>query len=100
MNPPVDVEQTSWWDLPPPTPRRAREVRCSGPCLDHVIVFGEDHLRRVLKGHVSYFNTSRPHQGIQQSIPARDHRGPVNATGKTVARLILGGLHHDYWRAA
>ena len=69
-------------------------------CLDHVIVLGEDHLRRVLNGYVSYFNTSRPHQGIQQSIPARDHRGPVNATGKIVARPILGGLHHDYRRAA
>ena len=69
-------------------------------CLDHVIVLGEDHLGRVLKGYVSYFNTSRPHQGIQQSIPARDHRGPVNATGKIVARPILGGLHHDYRRAA
>jgi hypothetical protein len=69
-------------------------------CLDYVIILGEDHLRGVLKEYVSYFNTSRPNQGIQQSILGRDHRGSVNATGKIVARPILGGLHHDYRRAA
>ena len=36
-------------------------------CLDHVIILG-DHLRRVLMEYVSYFNISRPHQGIQRSI--------------------------------
>jgi hypothetical protein len=70
-------------------------------CLDHVIILGEDHLRGVLEQYVSYLNTSRPHQGIRQSIPAGDHRGrPINATGKIVARPILGGLHHEYRRAA
>jgi transposase InsO family protein len=70
-------------------------------CLDHVIILGEEHLRGVLREYVSYFNTSRPHQGIQQSIPGRDHRErPVNATGAIVARPILGGLHHEYRRAA
>jgi hypothetical protein len=64
-------------------------------------ILGEDHLRGVLEECVSYFNTSRPHQGIRQSIPAGDHRGrPVNATGKIVARPILCGLHHEYRRAA
>ena len=70
-------------------------------CLDHLIILGEDHLRGVLKEYVSYFNTLRPHQGIQQSIPGGpDRERPLNATGKIVARPILGGLHHDYRRAA
>ena len=92
-------------NIPPKSPnlnpiceRFLGSVRCE--CLDHVIILGEDHLRRVLKEYVSYFNASRPHQGIQQSIPARDHSGPVNSTGKIVARSILGGLHHDDRRAA
>ncbi len=38
-------------------------------CLDHVMILGEGHLRGVLKEYVSYLNTSRPHPGIQQSIP-------------------------------
>jgi hypothetical protein len=46
---------------------------------------------------VSYFNFSRPHQGVQQSIPgAADRECPQGTTGKIVARPILGGLHHDY----
>jgi transposase InsO family protein len=70
-------------------------------CLDHVIILGEDHLRGVLKEYVSYFNISRPHQGIQQSIPGEaDRERPLNTTAKIVARPILGGLHHDYRRAA
>ncbi len=70
-------------------------------CLDHVIILGEDHLRGVLKEYVSYFNISRPHQGIQQSIPGEAVRErPLDTAAKIVARPILGGLHHDYRRAA
>ncbi len=70
-------------------------------CLVHLIILGEDHLRGVPKECVSYLNTSRPHQGIQQSIPSgADHERSLNAAGKIVARPILGGLHHDYRRAA
>ncbi len=39
-------------------------------CLDHVMVLGEAHLRRVLREYVAYFNQERPHQGIGQHIPA------------------------------
>jgi hypothetical protein len=66
-----------------------------------VIILGEDHLRRVLKEYVSYFNTSRPHQGIQQTTPGEaDRERPQGTTGNIVARPILGGLHHGYRRAA
>ena len=33
-------------------------------CLDHILVLGEGHLRRVLNEYVVYFNQARPHQGI------------------------------------
>jgi len=66
-----------------------------------VIILGEDHLRGVLKEYVSYFNISRPHQGIQQSIPGEaDRERSLNTTAKIVAKPVLGGLHHDYRRAA
>ncbi len=71
-------------------------------CLDHVLVFGEAHLRRILRAYVGYFNHARPHQGIGQAIPAgsatvnRDRAG----SGHVVAFPVLGGLHHDYRRAA
>ncbi len=70
-------------------------------CLDHVIILGEVNLRGVLKEYVSYFNISRPHQGIEQSIPGEaDCEHPLNTAARIVTRPILGGLHHDYRRAA
>ena len=71
-------------------------------CLDHLLILGETHLRRVLREYVAYFNTMRPHQGLQQRIPdpaARcelrlEEGGPVRAVP------VLGGLHHTYLRAA
>ncbi len=38
-------------------------------CLDHVLVFREKQLQRVLNQYVAYFNQARPHQGIQQQLP-------------------------------
>jgi hypothetical protein len=70
-------------------------------CLDHVIVFDEEHLRRVVKKYVSYFNASRPHQGVAQRIPGEGHGDhPINSGGRVAAMPILGGLHHDYRWAA
>ena len=71
-------------------------------CLDHIVIFSERQLRRVLREYVeAYFNTTRPHQGLAQGIPTRVGSGPVSSgTGKVVAFPILGGLHHDYQWAA
>ncbi len=71
-------------------------------CLDHVLVLGEAHLRRVLREYVAYFNTARPHQGLQQRVPAGAGR-PVlrpETGGQVQAVPVLGGLHHTYRRAA
>lgn len=38
-------------------------------CLDKIIAVNQHHLRRVMKAYVSYYNTARPHQGIQQQTP-------------------------------
>ena len=71
-------------------------------CLDHVLVLGEAHLRRVLREYVAYFNTARPHQGLQQRIPDEAQgRSLQLETGGTVRAVpVLGGLHHAYVRAA
>jgi transposase InsO family protein len=44
-------------------------------CLDHLLILGEAHLRRVLRAYAAYFNDARPHQGIGQAIPARSRPG-------------------------
>ncbi len=37
-------------------------------CLDHILIVSEAHLRRILTEYVTYFNRSRPHQGIDQRV--------------------------------
>jgi transposase InsO family protein len=71
-------------------------------CLDHVVILSERQLHRVLREYVEiYFNRARPHQGLFQRIPARAASRSVSEVGRNVVGLpILGGLHHDYQRAA
>ena len=67
-------------------------------CLDHLLIFHEKQLQRVLNGYVAYFNRARPHQGIQQHIPeSYGLLGSSQYKGtKVIAVPILAGLHHDY----
>jgi len=70
-------------------------------CLDHLLILHEGQLRRVLRAYCAYFNTARPHQGLGQAIPEMTgHLGRRHAAGPVVSLPILGGLHHDYRRAA
>ena len=68
-------------------------------CLDHMIVFGESHLRHILAEYVGYYNNVRTHQSLDGNSPTpRDVEPPEN--GRVVATPYLGGLHHRYSRAA
>ena len=71
-------------------------------CLDHIMIINEAQLRRLLKEYISYFNHSRPHQGIDQRVPEpKESLGlPAGATGRVIAFPVLGGLHHEYRHAA
>ena len=71
-------------------------------CLDHLLIFHEKQLQRVLTLYVPYFNQARPHQGIEQQIPdpSRSSRSSLSAGDKVITVPILGGLHHDYQRVA
>jgi putative transposase len=71
-------------------------------CLDHLFIFHEKQLQRVLNVYVAYFNRARPHQGIMQQLPEA-HGGPLlpdHDGGKVVSFSVLGGLHNDYRRVA
>ena len=68
-------------------------------CLDHLLILSEAHLLRVLREYVRYYNSARPHQGINQRIPDPP-AGADHATGAVFATPVLGGLHHAYARAA
>jgi putative transposase len=71
-------------------------------CLDHFLILHEKQLHRLLKAYVIYFNQARPHQGIQpqRPEPPASSFSLQNQTDKVIALAILGGLHHDYRRAA
>ena len=64
-------------------------------CLDHVVVFGERHLRRVLSAYAAYYNQTRPHRSLRKDAPSRR---AVQRIGDVTAIPILGGLHHKYVR--
>jgi hypothetical protein len=65
-------------------------------CVDHIIVLGEMHLRRVLKSYADYYNSVRTHRSLNKDAPVSR---PVQRTGVISSRAILGGLHHHYARA-
>ncbi len=64
-------------------------------CVDHLIVFGARHLRRVPREYAVYYNSSRTHRALNQDAPI--HR-TVQTIGTITSRLVLGGLHHQYCR--
>ena len=65
-------------------------------CLDHVIVLGEAHLRRILKSYARYYNETRTHLALGKDAPVFRR---VQRTGVISSCAILGGLHHRYARA-
>jgi transposase InsO family protein len=64
-------------------------------CLDHVVVFGETHLRSILKAYASYYNEVQTHLSLSKDAPDFRRAQPV---GFIAALPILGGLHHQYVR--
>jgi len=68
-------------------------------CLDHGLILGADHLRRVTSEYQTYFNHARPHQGISQRRPTGANH-PRTRQLSVAAVPVLGGLHHDYRLAA
>lgn len=64
--------------------------------LDHILIINEVHQRRVLIEFIDYYNSRRPHQGLDQQSPIL--RPEPVATGKVERRQILGGIINDYHR--
>jgi hypothetical protein len=65
-------------------------------CLDHIVVFGERHLRHlrhVLLSYMDYYNGTRTHLSLNKDAPISR---AAEAAGRILCRPILGGLHHQY----
>ena len=68
-------------------------------CLDHVIVFNEKHLRRILTDYLSYYHRHRTHRSLEQDCPEPRATEPPDQ-GKIIELPLVGGLHHRYARQA
>jgi transposase InsO family protein len=64
-------------------------------CVDHIVVLGETHLRRVLKSYARYYNKVRTHRSLDKDAPISR---PIQRTGSIMSHALLGGLHHHYAR--
>jgi putative transposase len=70
--------------------------------LDHVIVFNEEHLKRLLKEFIEgYYHLARPHQGLNRETPVLIAK-PESAAdaSRLLSTPVVGGLHYRYMRVA
>ena len=68
-------------------------------CIDHVIVFNEESLRRHMKSYVQYYHETRTHLSLEKDTPA-SRSVQLPDLGQVVALPQVGGLHHRYERRA
>ena len=71
-------------------------------CTDHVIVFSENHLRRILRSYFEYYNNDRTHLRLDKETPiARPISKRASPLSKVIELPRVGGLHHRYeWSEA
>ena len=64
-------------------------------CVDHIVVLGEAHLRRILREYAHHYNTARTHRSLDQDASVSR---PIQRIGRIVSHVLVGGLHHQYAR--
>jgi transposase InsO family protein len=71
-------------------------------CTDHVIVFSENHLRRILRSYFEYYNNDRTHLGLEKETPKeRAISNQASPNSRLVELPRVGGFHHRYeWSEA
>src|SRR5262249_17440265 len=69
-------------------------------CLDHLLIHGERHLRRVLADYARHYNEHRPHQYREQQPPLYEPGQPINMTACITRTHVVHGLINEHNRAA
>jgi putative transposase len=90
---------------PVQSPRaNAYAERCVGTlrreCLDHLLIYGERHLRRILAEYARHYDEYRPHQSREQRPPLHEPGQPVDMTSRIRHTHVVHGLISEYRRAA
>ena len=67
--------------------------------MDHILVFREHHLKRILREYVRHYNRERPHRGLSLETP-EPQRALKLTEGEVVRVAKLGGLINEYHRIA
>ena len=67
-------------------------------CPDHLLIVSTRRLERVLQDYVGHYNRARPHHGLELAVPAPGP--PATSIGPIQRQHVLGGLIHEYRRAA
>jgi hypothetical protein len=69
--------------------------------LDHILLVGRGHAESVLRTYLRHYNEQRPHRGINLAVPVTNDSPDVTVLQAHVeSREVLGGLIHEYNRAA
>jgi putative transposase len=94
IHPPVRAPQTNAY-----AERFVRTVLTE--CLDWLLIVGRRHLEQVLRIYIQHYNRERPHRGLALHPPQPLARAPaLPQEGNVQRRDRLGGLLHEYYRAA
>ena len=64
-------------------------------CVDHIVVLGEAHLRRILTKYSAYYNELRTHRSLGKDAPISR---AIQHVGCIASKPVVGGLHHHYCR--
>ncbi len=70
-----------------------------GECLERMIFFSEESLRRAIREYVSHYHRERHHQGLGNRLIDPEDSGGATA-GEVHCRERLGGMLRYYYRAA
>ncbi len=68
--------------------------------LDWLLILNRRHLESVLRTYVDHYNRERPHRALELRPPAPDEPQEESHVGTIHRRDRLGGLLHEYHRAA
>ena len=83
----------SFWDLFKSL--RADVIFGRDKCLDHIVAFGETHLRWILSTYAAYYNQARTHLALHTDVPVKR---TIQRFANIIGMPVLAGLHHQYVR--